>query len=558
LVSAACTALTPLSPAASAGTPNALAHYARGIAAKADGRFSEARAAFLEALRADSTSSEILAALLGTDAAARWDSLLLADAARFHSPEGDHRIDVLLLMAGAHARRGESEQAEADLQRAVAVAPDSAPLHILLGHTHLARGDSMGAVAAYRDAAARAPEDPESRYLIGLILANLDSIDAAREALLASLSLEPLQPAAELALGMLEQRANRLEDAVRHFTTLVALAPDEPAGYLQRSDCLAELGRIDEAAADLEHLRSIGTRPVLVERRLAVLYWRAQRPAQARQHAKALQRLAPNDPLPHEIQGYLALDAHDFRAAVRELRRAIDRGATTPEVKFALGVALIRERKAREAVRYLRDASVGSDGIAEKYFLGLALVASGDTVGAVDVLRQAARKDTVTAGPAFLLARIADARGNREEATHWMRRVISADSTNAAAWNYVGYTQADAGVNLTEALDQIRHALALEPNNSAYLDSYGWVLFKLGRFEEARQALEQAAQHQPQESEILEHLGDVYVRLGRTEDARRVYKLALRSASDRPVLELKLRSLSVDSSEPTNRQGNRP
>jgi hypothetical protein len=87
--------------------------------------------------------------------------------------------------------------------------------------------------------------------------------------------------------------------------------------------------------------------------------------------------------------------------------------------------------------------------------------------------------------------------------------------------NYLGYAMADRGENLDEALGMLRNAMRLRPRSGAILDSYGWALFKSGRYEEAATILERAAGLAPNLAEVADHLGDVYWRTGRQEEARR-------------------------------------
>ena len=58
--------------------------------------------------------------------------------------------------------------------------------------------------------------------------------------------------------------------------------------------------------------------------------------------------------------------------------------------------------------------------------------------------------------------------------------------------NYLGYMLADRNERLPEALQLIQGALDREPGNGAYLDSLGWVYFRMGKFEEAEQNLKMA------------------------------------------------------------------
>ena len=94
--------------------------------------------------------------------------------------------------------------------------------------------------------------------------------------------------------------------------------------------------------------------------------------------------------------------------------------------------------------------------------------------------------------------------------------MLTLQPENSHALNYLGYMWADNGENLEQALELIRRAVDLDPNNGAFVDSLGWALFRLGEFEQARRHLERANQLVPRDSTILEHLGDVYVALGDT------------------------------------------
>jgi tetratricopeptide (TPR) repeat protein len=64
--------------------------------------------------------------------------------------------------------------------------------------------------------------------------------------------------------------------------------------------------------------------------------------------------------------------------------------------------------------------------------------------------------------------------------------------------------------------------------NSAYLDSMGWVLFKLGRYDEARKHLEEAVADKEgsDDGTIVDHLGDVYLQLNERAKAKEMWTRA--------------------------------
>ena len=79
-----------------------------------------------------------------------------------------------------------------------------------------------------------------------------------------------------------------------------------------------------------------------------------------------------------------------------------------------------------------------------------------------------------------------------------------------------------------------------EPKNGAFLDSLGWVYFRLGDLEEAEHYIEQAAQLERENAVITEHLGDVAEALGDTEKAKNQWKRSLELDPDNRSVRKKL------------------
>ncbi|MQT14001.1 tetratricopeptide repeat protein [Rhizobiales bacterium Sp-1] len=100
------------------------------------------------------------------------------------------------------------------------------------------------------------------------------------------------------------------------------------------------------------------------------------------------------------------------------------------------------------------------------------------------------------------------------------RQALKLSPNQPEVLNYLGYSWADRGVNLDEALAMIRKAAELRPTDGAIIDSLGWALYKLGHYQEAVPQLERAVDLVPGDPVLNDHLGDAYWRVGRTVEAR--------------------------------------
>jgi tetratricopeptide (TPR) repeat protein len=103
-----------------------------------------------------------------------------------------------------------------------------------------------------------------------------------------------------------------------------------------------------------------------------------------------------------------------------------------------------------------------------------------------------------------------------------LRRVLVTDPSNTAALNALGYTLADRTDRYKEALELIDRARAAQPDEPAILDSYGWVLYRMGRRDEALVQIRRAFTLM-KDPEIAAHLGQLLWEQGNKDEARRYF-----------------------------------
>jgi tetratricopeptide (TPR) repeat protein len=118
-------------------------------------------------------------------------------------------------------------------------------------------------------------------------------------------------------------------------------------------------------------------------------------------------------------------------------------------------------------------------------------------------------------------------KGDADGAAEWLEQVLDEFPDDSAAMNDLGYIWADAGRNLLMSKRLIEEALADKPNNAAYRDSLGWVLFRQGKYAEALVELKKAVAASPKpDGSLLDHLGDAYAKNRQPDRAVEMWRKA--------------------------------
>ncbi len=114
-----------------------------------------------------------------------------------------------------------------------------------------------------------------------------------------------------------------------------------------------------------------------------------------------------------------------------------------------------------------------------------------------------------------------------EKAEADFRKALELNPEQPQVMNYLGYSLVEKQIKLDEALDLIERAVAVRPDSGYIVDSLGWVLFRLGRYEDSVGHMERATELMPIDPIVNDHLGDVYWSVGRFLEAEFQWKRAL-------------------------------
>ncbi len=525
--------------------------------------------------------------LRGQLAALTADATTAADEYRKALAHDDASPAILLELARQQVRLGHTHNALATCRRGVEVAPSHPQLWLLLGRLLLARPDKSEAIAALERAATLAPRDLETAdHLAAVYLLLRRESDAI--ATYARLTREPgLALDAGPRLADLYWRigdATRALDAARDNLT-------RDRGDVTSLRLIAALkqqkGDIDGAIAAQQQVLFYypGERDTMAA--LARTYYRANRNTDGDATlARLLLSIEAEQPRERAATtvGIIAYDERRYDTALTHFRAALAAEPTFHLARIYLAWTLEKLGKHNDAAQQLRrvphESRLYGHAVYSRMRLlqhdkkdDAALTLASDALKLIrdenvrfellDARTQLlARKGRLKEAEASLapladgappdiaervytiLGVAAELANDMPRSLYWMQRALDANPENANALNYIGYTWADEGKNLEQALGMLQMAVALEPESGHITDSLGWVYFRLGDHNRALNLLERANYLAPREPVILLHLGDACAATGDLDRARTLWREALRydpKPEDRKTLESRLK-----------------
>lgn len=234
--------------------------------------------------------------------------------------------------------------------------------------------------------------------------------------------------------------------------------------------------------------------------------------------------------------GALADERKDYAAAVSYFEQ-VDTGEYAVSAKARIAQTMARQGKHSEARDYVRRivATDPQDQARLVVTEAQILREARDFQGAFDVLEKALQGRPDEPDLLYDQAMVAERLNRVDIVENNMRRVIAIRPDNAHAYNALGYSLADRNVRLDEARTLIGKALELAPEDPFILDSMGWVLFRLGRPDDALGHLQRAHRIRP-DPEIAAHMGEVLWVMGRRDEARRIWREARQKDPDNELL----------------------
>jgi tetratricopeptide (TPR) repeat protein len=476
-----------------------------------------------------------------------------------------NNVDDHLLLGRLYRLNNDLQKAENELKIAVKLDPDSEEAVTTLALLYTDEGDTAHALQVL----SAVPDTGRSAKLYAALGATYEqrkdyksAIDAYKHAI--QLDRDNLDAIRGLAENLLND--GQIDAALDQYKVIADANPEDAQTYLRISEIYRRQGKYDQALDSLKKAQAMVPDVLEVPYNIAVVYEAQGRYDEAIQILQDLLKKTEKPDSSYsqsdrnnrgifiERLGMVYRDQENYPAAVEAFRKMIPLGDDNAKTGYQDVIDTYREAKqwpqatavAKEAVqkmpddrelRMVLDAQLADTGDPDKPLADVRSLLTGKSEDREVYVRLAImytrlkrwsdaeeslnKAEALSTKPEdkeyvyFLRGSTFEREKKYDEAEAQFKKVLAADPQSAVTLNYLGYMNADRGVQLEESLNQIKQAVSLDPTNGAYLDSLGWAYFKLGKYDLAEESLNKASLRMSSDPTVQDHLGDLFQRTGR-------------------------------------------
>ena len=463
---------------------------------------------------------------------ARNDAAALA-AARLWVELDPRNPDPHQVLAVMKLRSGDLEQAASHLQDIFAYSEGEVDEKLwMIANLLGSEKDKEAVLDVMEKLVASQDSSPDAMYAFAHVAAKLEDLQRSRELLEDTLALAPDNVNVALSYISILQRMGREQEAL---TWLEAELPrregDDFNLRMAYARLLMEFRLYDKALDQFELLVAREPENTDVLYALGLLYLQHNR----LDDSEALfMKLSAQEYLTDTANYYLGRIAEEKRLydEAGDWYQGVHKGEHYFDAQIRLAMLLAKNGEVNEARAHLGTIRAQSEQQQR-----LIIQAEGELLLEAELYEEAvavysaALEDQYDADLLYARAMAAEKTGNLELLEADLRTILKHEPDHAQALNALGYTLADATDRHAEAYELIKKALDLRPTDFYILDSMGWVLYRLGRLDEAIDYLRKALNIR-KDPEIAAHLGEVLWVRGEREQAKEVWEAALQQTPE--------------------------
>lgn len=387
------------------------------------------------------------------------------------------------------------------------------------------------ALADLQAAVARAPDNPVLRFQLGRALVRQGQWDMARVQFEEAVKRRPGYLPPRFALAQYHLARRDFSAALTVAREMLELDPDNLPAKLLRHAALVAMGNLGQARKDLEVVLSEHPGSREAQLALASLNLAERRYAEAGEQFRKLHETAAPDDL-RALVGWTEAYAQQgrFAQAIELLKRELARDATRAAVRLALANTLVRASRFDEAIAEYQTLIDRNPQAGDLYLrLGEAWRRKGDAPAAAASFAKAVELMPKEPAPLLALALIQDQLQQYKHSEQTYEKILALQPDHPIALNNLAYLLAERGGDLDRALSLAQRARQKLPQDNNVADTLGWIYIKKNLTDNAIEIFRELTRKEPNNPTFQYRLGVALYQKGDRPAARQALQAALRN-----------------------------
>ena len=448
---------------------------------------------------------------------------------------------IIVSMAECYWKLGKAKKSEELLFNALNINPKDNEAREILANQYIYQNKHDKAIEQYRVLAENAIEG-DAKYLIALakLVLSQNNINESISLFIKAYEkdksrIDILEEAANLSL-----RSRQLEKATNLYKQLIDIDKNNSYYLSTYIDLIVMSGDYDNGIVALKSLIEIEGETTERLSQLGILYYNTNQAVKAKPIFNKLISMDYFDATTMHFLSNIYIEQGILDSALIIANKIIDHHPSDPRGYLDAALTELNNENPIGAIKILEPVNrTFNNEFSIQYLLGSSYQQLEEYDKATVVLRQSLKIYPESRGARHTLAIASDALNYWNESDSLYEGLIESDTNDVQALNNYSYSLVERNIQLNKALAMAKKAIELEPNNAAYLDTIGWIYYKMDNVEKALNFIRKSVELDNNNAVVLEHLGDVLFSNNQIEEAMLFYLKALDIDKNNEILQQK-------------------
>lgn len=448
------------------------------------------------------------------------------------SPDGE----TYILLGEISKRTGNDRKAEEYYRKAIEVNPSSYLAYSYLSDFYNEKGEILKEIEICKSAIEKFPYNYFFYHRLAEVLLEKKDFKEALNQINKALEISPSNPQILMTKAKILLNLKKYEEFLKTLQEIFNIEPEMMEAKIYLFEYYMQIYEYRKA---LEVLMEIGRKEIApiqkkeTYKTIGYLYTLMKDYKSAKSYLEKSLEMGKDDPDIYSYLSFVYKELKDYSSALKIAEEGLRINASSKSLILNKIYALSGEGNIDSALRLIEkefERTKDDDFL----FAGLNIfIEKKEWKKGEEYIKKIWKKSIKNEEFYLRIGDFYEKMGNFAKAEKALKKAISINSSYGNALNYIAYSWALRDKNLRKALLFAIKAVNLDPENPDYLDTLGWVYFKLGQIAEAKKFLEKAYSKKPWEPEIVEHIGLLRIKEGKIQEGIELLQNSIEIGSER-------------------------